>query len=105
MVTVIVLALLKTGIETASGLILSTCIEDAPEIIRQARLTNPALRILVRCSLFHDAISLHKAGAGVGATGEAEVGVVFVKAITYLVIIDCATRLQQQEKTRMSLYY
>ncbi len=92
------------GIAAASVLILSADIEDAPGIIRQARSTNPELRILVRCSHLRDASTLRRAGADVVAAGEAEVGVAFVEAIISIDEVDCATRLRQQENTRMSLY-
>lgn len=94
----------EAGVAAASILILSADIEDASVIIRQARLINPELRILVRCSNLRDSSILHRAGADVVAAGEAEVGVAFVDAITSADNVDCAIRLKQQESTRMSLY-
>jgi CPA2 family monovalent cation:H+ antiporter-2 len=94
----------EAGIAAASIFIISADIEDAPEIIKQARLINPELRILVRCSHLRDSSILRRAGADVIAAGEAEVGVAFVDAITSADNADCTTRLKQQESTRMNLY-
>jgi CPA2 family monovalent cation:H+ antiporter-2 len=70
------------GIATAGSLILSADVEDAAEIIRQARGLNPALRVLARCTHLRDAPALRRAGASVVAAGEAEVGVALVEAMT-----------------------
>ncbi|HOX26158.1 MAG TPA: cation:proton antiporter [Candidatus Krumholzibacteria bacterium] len=70
------------GIASAGGLILSADVEDAVEIVRQARQLNPGLRILVRCSHLRDAAAIRRAGADVVAAGEAEVGVALVEALT-----------------------
>ncbi len=70
------------GIATAGCLILSADVEDAAEIIRQARMLNPELRVLARCTHLRDAPALKRAGASVVAAGEAEVGVALVEAMT-----------------------
>ncbi|MFT3912607.1 MAG: cation:proton antiporter [Anaeromyxobacteraceae bacterium] len=70
------------GIATAGTFILSADLEDAAEVIRQARLLNPELRVLARCAHVRDAPALRKAGASVVAAGEAEVGVALVEAMT-----------------------
>ncbi len=72
----------EAGIATAGSLVLSADVEDAAEIIRQARQLNPDLRVLVRCTHLRDAPALRKAGAAVVAAGEAEVGVALAEAVT-----------------------
>jgi len=72
----------EAGIATAGSLILSADVEDAGEIIRQARLHNPELRVLARCTHLRDAPALKRAGASVVAAGEAEVGVALAEAVT-----------------------
>ena len=72
----------EAGIATAGSLILSADVEDAAEIIRQARILNPELRVLARCTHLRDAPALTRAGASVVAAGEAEVGVALVEAVT-----------------------
>ncbi len=94
----------EAGIGSASVLILSADIDDAPEIIRQARLINPGLQILARCSHIRNAADLHKAGADVVAAGEAEVGVAFTEAITAIDNMDYDAQLKQREETRRKLY-
>jgi len=72
----------EAGIATAGSLILSADVEDAAEIISQARMLNPELRVLARCTHLRDAPALKRAGAHVVAAGEAEVGVALVEAVT-----------------------
>jgi len=72
----------EAGIASAGSLVLSADVEDAAEIIRQARQLNPDLRVLVRCTHLRDAPALRKAGATVVAAGEAEVGVALAEAVT-----------------------
>lgn len=71
----------EAGIATAGHLILSADIDDAAEVVRQARMINPELQVLARCSHLRDAAVLTRAGASVVAAGEAEVGVALVEAI------------------------
>jgi CPA2 family monovalent cation:H+ antiporter-2 len=71
----------EAGVATAGSLILSADVEDAAEIISQARMLNPELRVLARCSHLRDAPALTRAGANVVAAGEAEVGVALVEAV------------------------
>jgi CPA2 family monovalent cation:H+ antiporter-2 len=71
----------EAGVATAGSLILSADVEDAAEIISQARMLNPELRVLARCSHLRDAPALTRAGASVVAAGEAEVGVALVEAV------------------------
>jgi len=94
----------EAGIATAGSLILSADIEDAPEIIRQARLLNPDLRVLARCAHLRDAPALRRAGAVVVAAGEAEVGVALAEAVTAGDQIDCGARAEQREAIRRRLY-
>jgi monovalent cation:H+ antiporter-2, CPA2 family len=94
----------EAGIATAGSLILSADVEDAAEIIRQARFLNPALRILVRCTHLRDAATLHRAGANVIAAGEAEVGVALSEAVTAGDEIGQGTAAEQREAIRKRLY-
>ncbi|MFN7995767.1 MAG: cation:proton antiporter [Bryobacteraceae bacterium] len=94
----------EAGIETAGTLILSADIEDAAEIIRQARLLNPELRILVRCAHLREAAELQRAGANVVAAGEAEVGVALAEAVTAEEPIDVGKAVEQRDAIRRRLY-
>ncbi len=94
----------EAGIATAGSLILSADIEDAAEIIRQARLLNPDLRVLARCAHLRDAPALRRAGAVVVAAGEAEVGVALAEAVTAGDQMDCLAMAQQREVIRHRLY-
>lgn len=94
----------EAGIETAGSLILSADVEDAAEIIRQVRLLNPALRVLVRCTHLRDTPELQRAGADVVAAGEAEVGVALVEAMTADQLADCEMHADQRKAVRARLY-
>ncbi len=94
----------EAGIATAGSLILSADIEDAAEIIRQARLLNPELRVLARCAHLRDAPALRRAGAAVVAAGEAEVGVALAEAVTAADQMDSGAMAQQREAIRRRLY-
>jgi CPA2 family monovalent cation:H+ antiporter-2 len=63
----------EAGIETAGSLVLSVEVEDAAELIRQARSVNPELRVLARCAHLRDVPALRAAGATIVAAAEAEV--------------------------------
>ncbi len=71
----------EAGIHGAGGLILSVEIEDAAEVIRQARMVNPALRVFARCAHLRSAAALRAAGANVVA-GEAEVAAALAEVLT-----------------------
>jgi CPA2 family monovalent cation:H+ antiporter-2 len=94
----------EAGIATAGSLILSADVEDAAEIIRQARLLNPELRVLVRCAHLRDAPALRRAGATVVAAGEAEVGVALAEAVTADDEMDHRAAVEQRDAIRHSLY-
>lgn len=94
----------EAGIARAGSLILSADIEDAAEIIRQARILNPDLRVLVRCTHLRDAPALQRAGASVIAAGEAEVGVALFEAVTAGEMIDCGLQVEQRRVVRANLY-
>ena len=96
--------LIEAGIETAGSLILSADVESAAEVIRQARLLNPELRVLARCAHLRDASALHDAGAEVVAAGEAEVGVALAEAVTAIDQMVCGEAADQREAIRRSLY-
>jgi K+:H+ antiporter len=70
----------EVGIATAGTLILSAEVEDGAEIVRQARIANPELRALARCSHLRDVPPLRRAGAIVVA-GEAEVAVALAEIV------------------------
>jgi len=94
----------KAGIAAASSFILSADVEDAAEIIRQARLLNPDLNILTRCTHLRDAAALKRAGANVVAAGEAEVGVALAEAVTANENIDHRAAVERREAVRRRLY-
>lgn len=94
----------EAGIATASSFILSADVEDAAEIIRQARLLNPKLNILVRCTHLRDAAGLKRAGANVVAAGEAEVGVALAEAVTAGDRTDYRAVSEQRDAIRHRLY-
>jgi CPA2 family monovalent cation:H+ antiporter-2 len=74
--------LTEAGVPSAGSLVLSTDIEDAAEVVRQARYLNPELRILVRCAHVRDAAKLREAGAEFIAAGEAEVAVALAEHVS-----------------------
>lgn len=92
------------GIATAGSLILSADVEDAAEIIRQARTLNPELRVLARCTHLRDAPALKRAGASVVAAGEAEVGVALVEAVAVGDEGDHAKTAERRNAVRAQLY-
>jgi CPA2 family monovalent cation:H+ antiporter-2 len=94
----------EAGIARAGSLILSADVDDAAEIIRQVRMLNPELRVLVRCSHLRDAQALKRAGASVVAAGEAEVGVALVEAMTIDQITDHGAQADQRNAVRARLY-
>jgi CPA2 family monovalent cation:H+ antiporter-2 len=94
----------EAGIATAGSLILSADVDDAAEIVRQARLLNPDLRILVRCTHLRDAAGLRRAGADVVAAGEAEVGVALAEAVTVDDQMDHGAAAEQRDAVRGQLY-
>ncbi len=92
------------GIATAGSMVLSTDIEDAAEIIKQARLLNPDIKIMVRCAHLRDAAALRRAGATVVAAGEAEVGVALSEVVTAGDQMACVTAAEHRETIRRMLY-
>lgn len=94
----------EAGIETAGTLILSADIPDAAELIRQARLLNPELRVLARCAHLRDAADLRRAGADVVAAGEAEVGVALAEAVAAEELKGSGRSVEQRDAIRRRLY-
>lgn len=94
----------EAGIATAGSLILSADVEDSAELIRQARLANPNLRVLARCTHLRDAPALRRAGADVVAAGEAEVGVALAEAVTADDQVDLDRAVEQRVEIRSRLY-
>jgi CPA2 family monovalent cation:H+ antiporter-2 len=94
----------EAGIAAAGSLILSTDLEDAAEIVRQARLVNKDLRVLARCAHLRDAATLRDAGADVVAVGEAEVGVALAEAVTATNELDDVAAASWRAAVRNDLY-
>ena len=94
----------EAGIAAVGSLILSADIEDAAEIIRQARRLNPDLRILARCAHLRDASELQRAGADLVAAGEAEVGVALAEAVIADEPVDLRDTAEQRAAIRGRLY-
>jgi CPA2 family monovalent cation:H+ antiporter-2 len=94
----------EAGIRSAGSLILCADIEDAAEIIRQARLLNPELRILARCANLRDAPFLRRAGANMVAAGEAEVGVALAEAVSASDNLDSDSAVKNRNAIRSQLY-
>jgi CPA2 family monovalent cation:H+ antiporter-2 len=94
----------EAGIATAGSLILSADIEDAAEIIRQARHLNSNLHIIARCAHLRDAQALRNAGANIVAAGEAEVGVALAEVVTVGDQMECSVGVEHRETIRRSLY-
>jgi CPA2 family monovalent cation:H+ antiporter-2 len=94
----------EAGIATAGSLVLSTDVEDAAEIVRQARLLNPGLRVLARCAHLRDAAPLLRAGAAVVVAGEAEVAVALAEEVTAADGLDPMAAAAQRQAIRSRLY-
>jgi CPA2 family monovalent cation:H+ antiporter-2 len=94
----------EAGIATAASLVLSADVDEAAEIVRQARLLNPGLRVLARCAHLRDATALRGAGASVVAAGEAEVGVALAEAVTAGDALDPVQAAAQRDAFRARLY-
>ena len=94
----------EAGIATAGSLVLSADVEDAAEIIRQARQLNPGLRVLARCTHLRDAAALRRAGAAVVAAGEAEVGVALAEAVTAADEMEHGAAAEHRDAVRSHLY-
>ena len=71
----------EAGIASAGSLILSVEVEDAAELIRQARAVNPSLRVLARCAHLRDVPALRRAGATIVAAAEAEVALALAEVL------------------------
>ncbi|MBX3212524.1 MAG: cation:proton antiporter [Labilithrix sp.] len=94
----------EAGIATAGSLILSVELEDAAELIRQARIANPSLKVLARCAHLREATALHEAGATVIA-GEAEVAIALAEVLRTDKSDDAnPSRDPRLEATRRRLY-
>lgn len=93
----------EAGIASAGNLILSAQIEDAAELIRQARIANPELRVFARCAHLRDAAPLVRAGATVIAA-EAEVAVALAEALMEDEGIEQTTRSEDRASLRDRLY-
>jgi CPA2 family monovalent cation:H+ antiporter-2 len=92
------------GIAAAGSLVISVDVADSAEIVRQVRMLNSNIRILVRCQHLRDAALLRKAGADVAAAGEAEVAVALAEAVTAEDEPDHASMILQRELVRRHMY-
>jgi CPA2 family monovalent cation:H+ antiporter-2 len=92
------------GIAGAGTLVLSADVEDAAEVIREARLLNPELCVLARCAHLRDAAPLERAGASVVAAGEAEVGVALAEAVSSGLEAPVADAARRRDDVRARLY-
>lgn len=93
----------EAGVATAGSLILSVEIEDAAELIRQARSVNPELRVLARCAHLRDVPALRRAGATVVAAAEAEVALALAEVLDGDLDSESETA-SRREDTRRRLY-
>jgi monovalent cation:H+ antiporter-2, CPA2 family len=93
----------EAGVASAGSLILSVEIEDAAELIREARAVNPSLRILARCAHLRDVPSLRQAGATVVAAAEAEVALALAEVLDTDVDSEDAL-IARREAVRQRLY-
>jgi monovalent cation:H+ antiporter-2, CPA2 family len=93
----------EAGIASAGSLILSVEVEDAAELIRQARAANPALRIFARCAHLRDVPLLRRAGATVVAAAEAEVALALAEVLDTNVDSEDAL-VARREAVRQRLY-
>lgn len=93
----------EAKLATAGSLILSVEIENATELIRQARVINPGLRILARCAHLRDVPALQRAGATVVA-GEAEIAVALAETLLDGNDADQDTMSDQRASIRGRLY-
>ncbi len=93
----------EASIATAGSLIISADIEDAAEVVRQARLLNPDIRVLARCAHLRMAPDLKRAGANIVVTGEAEVGVALAEAVAVgdKMAPDAAAEYRQSVRGRL----
>jgi hypothetical protein len=93
----------EAGLSTAGKLILSAELEGAAELVRQARLANPELRVLARCAHLREAGALRRAGAIVIA-GEAEVAAALAEATIAEEGAAPEQVAEQREQIRRELY-
>ncbi len=92
------------GIAESGSLILSADVEDGAEIVRRARILNPDIRILARCSHLRDVEALRSAGASIVAAGEVEVAVALAEAVSGGADSTNASANLQREAIRSRLY-
>jgi CPA2 family monovalent cation:H+ antiporter-2 len=70
------------GVGRAAGLLLTASdLRNAEEIIRLARVLNPEVRVLVRCSYVREQAALRKAGADEVFSGEGEVALAITASV------------------------
>jgi CPA2 family monovalent cation:H+ antiporter-2 len=93
----------EAQLATAGSLILSVEIENAVELIRQARAVNPTLRILARCAHIRDIPALQRAGATVLA-GEVEIAVALAETLMDGNDADQDAMRDQRASIRSRLY-
>ncbi len=94
----------EAGVATSGSLIITADVEDAAEIVREARLRNKNLRILVRCAHLRDVGPIRRAGATIVAAGEAEVAVALAEAVTEEDEKDTGKIVARSDDIRRKLY-
>lgn len=94
----------EADIATAGSFILSADVENSPEIVRQARVLNPDMRILARCNHLRDVAALRRAGADIISAGEVEVAVALSEAVTESDEPDHGMMAAEREAIRNRLY-
>ncbi|HRZ28415.1 MAG TPA: cation:proton antiporter [Spirochaetota bacterium] len=94
----------EAGVATSGSLIITADVEDSAEIVREARLRNKDLRILVRCAHLRDVGPIRRAGATVVAAGEAEVAVALAEAVTEGDEKDVSRIVARGDEIRRKLY-
>jgi len=93
----------EAGIASAGSLILSVEVEEAAELIRQARAVNPSLRVLARCAHLRDVPALRRAGATVVAAAEVEVAIALAEVLDTNAASE-AELTARREAVRQRLY-
>jgi CPA2 family monovalent cation:H+ antiporter-2 len=92
------------GILESGTFILGADIENAAEVIRQARVINPNLLILARCIHLRDVEALRKSGANHVAAGEVEVAVALAEAVNEIQEADHIKITEWRNAIRKHLY-
>jgi monovalent cation:H+ antiporter-2, CPA2 family len=92
--------LLAAGIDQAVGLVLSASgMEGSGEVIRQACLLNPGIRVVARTAYLRQAAALQRAGAHAVFSGEGEVAL----TLTEFILRELGATPEQIERERQRI--